>query len=386
MQGKFEALCKELNIDTKIAPSEAALRTLTHWYKKHVSHDLVEQDVLTAAREYLEVFLPNLPDNKSESVAAFNNMNALQFAATKGYERFFADLAQNERGMCNIAIERNGMTPLHLAACYGNLHTLKALLAIGANPNTKNQAEESPLFSALFTPLFADDTKRKKKVAIFNALKIAAPNSVLQPNNCGETLAHRVAMHGYASILSDLIKNYRTLIFCPDNFLKYPIHYAVINEHPEIVTQLLAEEGVPLLANTDGMVALHYAAHSNDPQVLNACLRVYKDIDLPDCMGKTPLLHAAEAGNFEALQNLVDHKANVLATDMNNTGVLHYAVLSANEEMVSWLLNYLELDINLLTNDGKTALDYACQNKYDSISNLLVKHGGEHAKRATSYK
>ena len=374
MKSKFEQLCGELNL-TPHAPSEAALLALKHWYAEQVSSERSVQDIVMATRHYLEFFLPNLPAEMADNVLAFNNMNTVQYAATMGYNRFLAELPPSEKGLYNLAIERNGMTPLHLAASHGWVHAVEVLLQKGALPTKKNTMGQYPIYSALFTPVSADDLYRKRKVEIFNALKRAAPNTVAGQDDSGETVANLAVMHGYVSIVSDLIQSHRSSFFTPDNFMKYPIHYAVMNNQLRVISLLLADQGIAELADSDGRVALHYAARSTNTAVLKACLPFYDDLDIRDLMHKTPLLYAAEAGNFDGLQVLVKHKADVHATDFHSSGVLHYATMSSNLDMVRWILDNLSLNINTLDNAGKTALDYANQEERVDISSLLVERG-----------
>ena len=374
MTSKFEILCAELNLNIN-APSEVALDAIKKWYNEHVSCKLTNIDIIVAVKQYLDVFLANIPDNIADSVPIFDNMNAVQYAAANGYDLFLDKLTPPAREVCNFAIERNGMAPLHLAASFGHVGAVKVLLKIGADPTQKNKMGQCPIYSALFTPISADSEYCKRKIEIFTELQRVAPATISNQDISGDTVAKLAVINGYESIVEDLIGSNLSSLKKHDNFIKYPIHYAVLNNKSGVISLLMTDPEMAKFKDSDGMVALRYAARSGNIEVLNACLSAYDEINIRDLNRKTPLLHAAESGNFVVFKSLINHKADINAKDYRDSGVLHYATISGNLELVSWILDNLSLDINMPDIDGFTSLDYASKRRLDDICILLVEHG-----------
>lgn len=102
---------------------------------------------------------------------------------------------------------------------------------------------------------------------------------------------------------------------------------------------LLVERGAdPNLASPLMSYALiAYAASVKDTYWLEELLELGANPDLTDCVGRTPLVKAALAGNLIALQILLEHNA----------------------------------DPNISDNSGKTALDYAREYKDQKVMGML---------------
>lgn len=381
MLTKFEELCTTLELRPDVA-TDQGLERMKIWCFEHVSLERHPGDYskyLTLLRDYLNVFLTNIETvgyNIKEALPIFNNMNAIQFAACKGYDRFLAKLDASSHASLNLKTQ-NGMTPLHLAAAHGHFYSVRALLSQGADPGQMNHKNEFPIYSALFTSIMADANLKNKKAMIFNLLRSAAPDTVLLKNIEGETVAHAMACHGYEILLNDLMihPENRNILFMCDNFMKYAIHVAILNNQIEIVNLLLWDPAVSNQANADGQVALHYAAQNGSLEILSACCEKQANIDVLDHLGKTPLLCAVEAANLSAAIFLFSHGADVNLRDSRGLSTLHYAVMSDSEEMVQWILKNINLDINIEDGEGNTAIFYAEQNNNQEIVDLLLAKG-----------
>lgn len=257
--------------------------------------------------------------------------------------------------MKNSQLTNNGgMTDLHLAARYGRVHEVENLLKNQASPLCKNRMDEFPIHSALFTPLLVDKNFYKRKELIFNAIKKAAPETISAQDASGETIAHKMAAHGYKDLLRSLIHEKPELIFIPDNFLRYPIHFGILNHQTDIVKLLLEVKGVAELADSEGRLALHYAASSNNINIFDACLVYYPTLDIPDPLGETPLLFAAQTGSLPIVVRLIEKGANIHSEDDMGLTIMHHALNSGNIDLVRWIVKNLALDKTMLSTLGIT--------------------------------
>ena len=373
MTKTYEQLTQTLNL-TPHDQDGAQLHLLKQWCLEHVSEDAFERtytDYLDLARCYLDIFLPNIPANLADAIPVFNNMTVLQYAAYRGYDRFIQSSNTSLTDIINSKTQV-GMTPLHLAATNGHLHAVDVLLAVGASPRELNNYGEFPIQCSLFTPVWIDADYKNRKTVIFNVLKACAPDTITAMDSQGDTVAHAMAAHGYEALMSDLVREHQPMILSHNNFKKYPIHMAILNDQAGIVKMLLAVDGVISLADAEGRVALHYAAQSELPEIIQDCCQQYTNVDVLDDANKTPLMCAAEVGNLPALITLVEQGADVHLTDCFGLSLLHYAINSESVEMVRWLLEHTSVDINARDLKGETALFCAEQNGTDDITQLLM--------------
>lgn len=375
MPTEFDKLCSELNINPNDV-SEGGIASLKQWCLDHISQDDYVRDdaqYLDLTRDYLDVFLPNSTKYSGNPVTEFNQMNVIQYAAYKGYDRFL----QSTPTLKNVINSKTnvGMTPLHLAAARGHVHAVEVLLASGARPTELNNKNEYPIKSALYTPVSIDPDFKTRKEIIFNLLKDCAPDTVKGVDDRGNTLAHAMALHGYNELMSELIREKQPIVVEPNNFGNSPIHTAILNAQAGIVQQLLPLPGV-LDRDKKGKRILHYAAEYGTPEIIQDCCNAYPKSDMRDSRRKTPLMYAAEAGNLPAVIALCERGANVNLIDYKGFSILHYAVTSRNVQVVSWLLDHTAVDVNAIDVEGKSALSYADIQgsiRMQEISELLNK-------------
>lgn len=103
--------------------------------------------------------------------------------------------------------------------------------------------------------------------------------------------------------------------------------------HQKLISMLLDRGADPTIQGDAGETLLHLAAFS-EPRV-NALLEYSKshpdlgmDVNSRDQHGRTPLHYPAAACNSAVMERLIEHGADVAATDNLAVTTLHYAVLS----------------------------------------------------------
>ena len=106
-----------------------------------------------------------------------------------------------------MAKDNDGDTPLHLACHYSPAHIVQYLLSTGkVNPLAKNKNGETPMFNLITRTI---------------------------------CLLHLAAYHGWMDILIDLITKYKFNTNCTDSRGYTPLHYAIKNNHLEVIKYLI---------------------------------------------------------------------------------------------------------------------------------------------------
>ena len=159
------------------------------------------------------------------------------------------------------------------------------------------------------------------------------------------------------------------------------IHIAAYNGNSGVVKLLCQEYGVDMNCGSSrtleenpkkGLTPLEWAARKGHTVTMNN----KADVNRSREGGITPLHVAADYGHTEAVELLLNHKANVNSscTDDGYTP-LHAAAWNGNTEMVKLLLNH-KADVNAsCTDDGFTPLLAVAWNGNAEVANLLLKNG-----------
>jgi len=320
MLSEFGTLCQKLGIQEK-NPSSDNYNRLKEWCLQHISQENYERsysDYVELARHYVDVFLPNIPNILSEPVSNFNQLNAIQYAASMGYDRFLQDNVISLKNLQNIKT-RTGMTALHFAALYAHPPVVELLLAQGASARELNNKNQFPIKCLLTTPASIDADYKSRKIKIYHLLESNAPEAVKGIDSAGETVAHAMASGGYVKLMDTLLEKEPSLVFISNNSHHYPIHTAILNGQTDIVERLMPLEGMAVLDDRDGRVALHYAVESGSTETIKICCKYSSLIDIRDSYNKTPLMYAIEKNDLPAITILTEYGADINLSAHQNT-------------------------------------------------------------------
>lgn len=224
-------------------------------------------------------------------------------------EKFFEAAGPKDITRClDAGIDVNartplGLTPLHMAAKYGNSPDIVApLVSAGFKPD--DQAKDG--WTALHVA--ASYAKSPELVeAIIEAITKFGGDIDVRTYK-GFTPLHLAAgLNKEPGIVNILIKHGADLSSRAD-FGLTPLHMAAgYSTSPQVVAKLL-DKGASLAAKAElGLTPFHWAAaYAKTPEVLSEFLKRGKvDIDFPDASGLTPLHWAAHSQNIDAIDILL---------------------------------------------------------------------------------
>jgi ankyrin repeat protein len=322
MPTTFAKLAIELGLKLTYE-NEAQLHFLEDWCDKNISRDIRYQGLpkekykqyIALATDYLDVFLKHLPNDQTKKIPQYNKMNAIQYAAQKGYDQFITAQPSLFEEVLNTT-NAQGMTPLHASATNGYVHTVHALLAKGANPQALNTESQPPIYSALFMPMLHEQELTPKKIAIFQELLAHAPTTIENKDSSGNSVFHLMATnHEFYPLLTELLTTHPAGAFCCNNHSQYPIHTAILNNQIANANLLLSIDKVSTLADAEHRTALHYAAQHGSAEMVQLCCDMTDDLNARDSANKTPLILATEIQNLEAVRVLIQKGADATLID-----------------------------------------------------------------------
>ena len=209
------------------------------------------------------------------------------------------------------AHDRAGATPLHHAAGFGNLATMKLLLEHGADVNAGNKRKSTPLFWSMHD-------EAKVRLLLDHGANVNARN-----------------VDG-----------------------RYPIYQAAVMANAVPVLRLLLDKGADPNAKTlTGMTPLIAASRSNI-DAARLLIDRKADVNGLNAAGGTALMAAAQTGRPQAVRLLLEKGADPNARTKRNESALADAATAGNEEAVKLLLDR-GANVNVQDIRGYSPLLYA---------------------------
>ncbi|CAB3374665.1 Hypothetical predicted protein [Cloeon dipterum] len=302
----------------------------------------------------LDVNSPNLKGVTPFMIACENNCSeAIQLLLSKGVEVNKTD--------------QDGKTALHYAVKSGCVSLVQKLLDNGADLTVKANSSKTVLhfgFTNIEMTLFLHQKNGKlvkEKLKYSNTALILAISS---RKKVDEKVMHWLIED--AGINLDALSSYG------DSALLRACEY----KKWDVVEILLTKNVDISIKNSDGKSALHYAAESGKLEIVQTLLERGADWTVKDSEGKNVLHNALEHIDVVfILHDLNEELVRELTEDKSNS--LHLAIAKSEYsfEVIRWLVEEIDFDVDSTNEKGETALMIASmKNRLDVVHFLLDKN------------
>ncbi|XP_013420922.1 uncharacterized protein LOC106181164 isoform X2 [Lingula anatina] len=267
----------------------------------------------------------------------------------------------------------------------------------------QSSPEKTPLSSASVS-IPAVTTAPSLQPAIYNTAAGAAVMAVdpqqslimlaecqmaLRKDEDGDLPLHIAVVQEEAEAVEKLIQLMKMSNVSVDVYNKLrqtPLHLAVITQQWQLVVKLLQHGATTALPNRHGQNAFHLAAKRPPNDCLKILLRqsdIQSEINARDYEGHTPVHVAVTHNNFEAVELLLAHGADVDAMDgKSGKTALFHAAENNQYQMVKKLLD-LGCSVNLQNYSGTTALQATSGRGHMDVVMLLIRYGADTSVRSS---
>lgn len=217
-------------------------------------------------------------------------------------------------------------------------------------------------------------------LALFGTLMAAV--AVLRSLRPATRLKKAIRGNDAAEILRIIGKNPDAANARDSEFHATPLHWAVIDNRPELARLLIANGAEINTRDKHGMTPLHKAVLFGRAEMAEHLLNNGAEPDmLAPRYGRimvSPLDLAAEAGMTEIIRILLNHGAKLdpEKPERKRVAPLHLAAGKGNYEAARMLLE-AGANSNAKDMNGKTPLHWAEETGHDDVAQLLKLYGGK---------
>jgi ankyrin repeat protein len=285
-----------------------------------------------------------LPNNTAAVALLLEQPVKVDTQDTRGRTALYRAVSEGKEDAARLLLEHkaspnakaaDGSTPLMTAVTYGKVGALRLLLDHGADVDLQDTQGNTALQIAAEGTAYLPNNVPLVEALLAKGAKIEAQDSR------GRTALYRAASEGKNDALALLIDK-KADINHRANDGSTALLEAVTFGKMETVRILLkagADVSIPDASmNTPLMIAAEGNAYmpNNAPSV-TALLAAGANLETVDARGRTPFYRAAGEGKIEAMQLLLDKKADVNARASDGSTPLLAAVESSKLDAVNWL-------------------------------------------------
>ncbi len=251
----------------------------------------------------------------------------------------------------------NGSTPLHEVVRSGSMESAEILIENGADMTAVDATGNTALHEVVFW-----DAMDVGNLLLVKGADIDAKN------NAGRTALLEAVNLGRESVVNFFLQRGAD-INTTDNTGKTPLFDASIAGHYDIVKLLLENKASLNRRDNKGNTVLHVALISERKEITQLLIKNNTDIFAMNRNGKSPLSIALDQGSETLKWFLNEFNVN----SVNNSGMtpLHFAVKNrSGRDVITQLINS-GADTNVRNSYGLTPAEYAQEENYSEVLDLL---------------
>ncbi|KAH7719924.1 CBN-MLT-4 protein [Aphelenchoides avenae] len=251
--------------------------------------------------------------------------------------KLLMDLCKDKVVEAVLSRDKNGVTPLHIAAKQQSARMLKLLLSeLTATRNLFEKATDAFLRSPL----------------------------------------HYAAAQGSLECCEEILSDHWGLpVDQKDKFGQTPLMYAAGNECAADVARLLAQKKMASVKarNKRGMAALHIAVMANNIPVLRVLVSELKcSVEVFDNESRTPLHYAALYARLDAIKLLLEAGARNESRDQFHATPAHYAAQRSADALFAILRSYASSQGNVTDSQGRSCFMWAVVAQNEAVVRRML--------------
>lgn len=301
----------------------------------------------------------------------------LHFAAMRGNEMACKDLISYKGTVALEAVDKQGMTALHMAASHNQAEIVKMLIDSGANLRCKDEEDSTPLHAA------ASEGNLRIVRMLFEAGArldgwVTIQSMVTDKDVDGNTCLSLAVENGHYDVVKLCLEK-RADVNVPNSIYMHPLHLAAVNGDVRIVRLLVEHNARIDVLNNEQATPLHKAAQYNHVQCVEFLVDREADIERRDEENYTPLLLASVYGQAATVDLLIKKGADTSAVDKNDKTAIFLACEENQLSCLETLLNYEEIcdSINVSDRYDNDPLHISAMKGYLPICRCLLKNGAD---------
>lgn len=320
-----------------------------------------------------------------------SNETPLIMAVKKGYIHTVRALLKI--GAATDVLDIHRATPLYIAARDGNLDIVKDLLGAGAPPDQPGHREDTPIIIAArkgqaeVSRMLLDHDAQPAPKALLLAAQHGRSRVIQELLSCGATPETRdfqgmtplflAAQNGHAQCVQVLIDGGAQVDTTNSTGVE-PVYEAVKNGHEDVVKTLLnAGARLDSCTRSLGLNLLHAAAQRGHVSILRLLLSRGISKDAQSKTGETAIFWAVRGGHVPAVVALLDSGIDSEEVGYRGQTALHVAAKYGRCEIITCLVKRgAGLETRKVCT-GETALFIAACAGLLEATQLLLKQGAQ---------
>lgn len=292
--------------------------------------------------------------------------------AQLGRSEFMIEIIQRCPDMKILEIcNSDGKTPLHEAAQFSKVDIVRILL--------QQNVKIDPIKRADWTPLMLACTKvGPESQSIVQMLLNHSADFNLQ-NKDGWTPFHLAAREGDVEIMQILLEKNRQIVLTTSKNGRTPLHTACLHGRIEAVKLILLQnfdDSPPIDLITDSCLNLPImdTVRAGSVEILELLternpLSIYQK----DILSRNTLHIAAETGNGNIVQHLIEYHGMKANDNSSSTSPLHWAAKQGQDQVILILLN-LGANPHAFDSAKRTPLTLAIGGQHVLAAKVLIEH------------